>query len=147
MAGTFCDLFVGGADIMVTYKEYLNAECSMTLEEMQSLHGHMIADIGTDADAIEIYNELAAAAARYAGIRAGWLLLGRQEKMELDPSRTSCHDSVIIKFNMLARYLKTQGKEAGWRGRLGDEKENPYARKRIGDFACYISFVNSLNAR
>ena len=30
---------------------------------------------------------------------------------------------------------------------LGDEAEHPCNRKRIGDFACYIVFVNSICAR
>lgn len=40
-----------------------------------------------------------------------------------------------------------QGKPAGWRDVLGDEQENPGCRKRIGDFACYLVFVNALLAR
>ena len=49
--------------------------------------------------------------------------------------------------NMLARYLRMQGKSASWRDTLGEESENPYYRKRIGDFACYLVFIGSLNAR
>lgn len=30
---------------------------------------------------------------------------------------------------------------------LGDENENSEYRKRIGDIACYLVFVESLNAR
>lgn len=40
-----------------------------------------------------------------------------------------------------------QGKDTSWREKLGYEKEDVYNRKVIGDFACYIVFVNSLNAR
>ena len=54
---------------------------------------------------------------------------------------------VILSFNQLARYLKMQGKAAGWRDVLGEEAENPNYRKRLGDFACYLVFVQSLNAR
>lgn len=43
--------------------------------------------------------------------------------MERDSGRTACHDSVIIKFNMLARYLKMQGRDTGWRDKLGYEVE------------------------
>ena len=95
----------------------------------------------------EIYDELIAAATKYAAIRAKWLLLSREEKTELDSFRTSCHDSVIVKINMLSRYLKMQDIDAKWRDSLGDEKDNPHSRKLIGDFACYLAFVNSLNAR
>lgn len=107
----------------------------------------IIADVGTDADAIEIYEELIDASTKYADMRAKWLMLDREKKMEADASRTLCHDSVIIKFNMLARYFRMQGRDAQWRDCLGDEKENPYNRKRIGDFACCLVFINSLNAR
>lgn len=116
-------------------------------KEMQDIHSQMLADIGRDADAGEIYRELTATAAKYAAVRAEWPTLGREEKAERDSRRTSLHDSVIVKFNMLARYLKKQGKDAGWRDCLGDEKENPYDRKRLGDMACYLAFVNGLNAR
>lgn len=133
--------------MMTTYGEYLNMERRLAFTEMRDIHSQMLADIGTDADAKEMYEELTAAATKYAGIRAEWLLLSREEKAERDGRRTSCHDSLIVKFNMLARYLKMQGKAATWRDCLGDGKENPNNRKRIGDFACYIVFVNSLNAR
>lgn len=62
-------------------------------------------------------------------------------------SRTSCHNSVIIHFNMLARYLKKNGKAAVWRDELGYEEDDSYNRKAIGDFACYLAFVNGINAR
>lgn len=133
--------------MITTFEEYLDTECSLTFEEMQDIHSRIIEGIGKDKDAEEIYDELVAVATRYASIRAKWLLLSREEKADADSSRTSCHDSVIVKFNMLARYLKMQGKDAGWRDVLGYEEENPYNRKRIGDFACYLVFVNSLNAR
>ena len=106
----------------------------------------MIAEIGTDVDALELYNELIKIATRYATFRANWPLLSRDEKNEQDSGRTSCHNSVIIHFNMLARYLKQQGKTAAWRDELGYEEDDPYNRKAIGDFACYLAFVNGINA-
>ena len=133
--------------MITTYEEYLDTEGSLSFEDMQDIHRQMLVDIGVDADAVEIYGELVETSRRYADIRAKWLMLDRETKVETDSRRTSCHDSVIIKFNMLARYVKMQGKDAQWRERLGDEKENSYNRKRIGDFACYLVFINSLNAR
>lgn len=70
-----------------------------------------------------------------------------EEKKDRDSSRTSCHNSVITHFNMLARYLKMQGKQAKWRDELGYEEDDKYFRKTIGDFGCYLVFVNSLCAR
>lgn len=67
--------------------------------------------------------------------------------MDTDSLRTSHHDSVITHLNMLTRYLKMQGKQAMWREQLGDVEENGYVRKGIGDFACYLVFVDSICAR
>lgn len=130
-----------------SYKEYLALPKAMTLEKMQELHEAMISEIGSDSDAVELYEELLATAGRYAAIRAGWPHLSREEKMDQDSRRTSCHNSVITHFNMLSRYLKQQNKQASWRDELGYEEEDPYNRKAMGDFACYLVFVSAINAR
>lgn len=132
---------------MNTFKDYLNEPCSLNFEALQSLHEELLNEIGSDNEAIELYNDLVDAATRYAVIRAGWNSLSPKEKSETDARRTAAHNKLIIHFNMLARYLRTCGKPASWRERLGNEEENPYARKTIGDFGCYIVFVSSLMAR
>lgn len=129
------------------YEDYLPMPKSLSMEEMHSLHEEMVEEIGKDEEAQEFYNELIVTATRYLAFRANWSLWSREEKMEKDSARTACHDSVIVKFNMLARYLRLQGKEAKWREVLGYEENDPNFRKRIGDFACYLVFVNSLLAR
>lgn len=133
--------------IMNTFDNYLKEPYALSLEDMQLLHSDLLNEIGNDSDAIELYEDLIDVATRYAAIRAGWQRLSREEKMDKDSSRTSCHNSVIIYFNMLARYLRMQGKKALWREQLGDDEQNRYYRKTIGDFGCYIVFVNSICAR
>ena len=133
--------------MVCTYEEYLKQPKAITFGKMQIFHAEMLAEIGADTEALELYDELIKIATRYATIRANWLLLSREKKSEQDSGRTSCHNSVIIHFNMLARYLKQQGKTAAWRDELGYEEDNPYNRKAIGDFACYLAFVNGINAR
>lgn len=130
-----------------SYKEYLSLPKSLTIEQMQELHGEIISEIGSDTDAVELYNELLQKAGKYSAIRSGWMHLSPQEKMDQDSRRTSCHNSVITHFNMLARYLKQQNKPALWRDKLGYEEDDPYNRKAIGDFACYLTFVAGINAR
>ena len=130
-----------------TYEEYLETPKSITMETMQLLHKQMLEEIAEDEDAEELYEELIESATRYADFRANWLLWDRAKKMERDASRTSCHNSLIIKFNMLARYLRMQGKNAAWRDVLGYEEDDRYHRKTVGDFACYLVFINSINAR
>lgn len=133
--------------MILTYEDYLPAPGSLTLEEMQSLHREIKEDAGHDEDALGLYKDLLSAAADYSQPRSRWLLWSRDKKLAEDSGRTSRHDRVIDCFNILARYLKKQGKAAAWRDVLGDEKEDPGCRKRIGDFACYLVFIESLNAR
>lgn len=124
-----------------TYEEYLAMPGSLTFEEMASLHRQILEEAGRDADALVLYGELYAAAVKYAQSRAHWPLWDREEKQEEDRTRTSRHDHVIDSFNILARYLKKQGKDVSWHDTLGSD------RKRIGDLACYLVFTGSLNAR
>ena len=132
---------------MYAFEEYLTEPKAITFNEMQDLHSEMLSEIGNDADAVELYEDLIDTALKYAEIRARWMRLSREEKMDIDPLRTSHHDSLITHFNMLARYLRMQGKKAAWRDRLGNEEDDRFNRKTIGDFGCYIVFVNSLCAR
>lgn len=130
-----------------TYENYLPMEKSLSLEDMVKLHNEMVLEIGSDSDALELYDELVETATRYASFRAQWLLFSREEKQDKDSSRSACHNSLIVKFNQLARFLKMQGKTAAWRDTLGFEEDDKYYRKRIGDFACYIVFINSISSR
>ena len=130
-----------------TYEEYLQMPKSLPFNEMQELHAQILFGIGTDTEAQELYEELIGASITYASIRAKWLTLSREEKASTDSRRTSSHDSVITHTNMLVRYLQMHGIETAWRDVLGDEKEDPNNRKRIGDFGCYLAFVNAIAAR
>ena len=114
---------------------YEKMELSIPLERMVELHTQMLTEIGTDEDALELYEELVKQANRYAQFRSNWILWSREEKMEHDASRTSCHDSLIVKLNQLAKFLQMIGKETQWRKELGFIEDDPYNRKRIGDFA------------
>lgn len=129
------------------YEDYLGLPLSLSLEEMEKVHRQMMDEIGNDNDSLELYGELIAAATKYMVFRSSWFLWSREEKREKDASRTSCHDLVIIKFNQIARFLKMQGKPALWRDILGYEENDGNFRKRIGDFACYLVFINSILAR
>mgnify|MGYP000013699202 CR=1 FL=1 len=77
-------------------------------------------------------------ATTYAEIRAKWLSLDRSQKMEQDSFRTACHNSVITHFNMMARYLKTQGKTLS--GEMHkDTKKTINISKTIGDLVAILS--------
>lgn len=130
-----------------TFEDYLKEQKTLSFEQMKSLHREMVDEIGDDPDAKELYDELVKIATKYAAMRADWQQMTREEKMDSDSLRTSRHDSMIIHFNMIARYLKMKGKKAQWRDQLGYEEEDTYCRKTIGDFGCYIVFVNSICSR
>lgn len=130
-----------------TFEDYLKKPYAMEFQKMQNLHKDLLNEIGNDPEAKELYKELMDAARKYASIRAGWFQMSKEEKMEIDPLRTSHHNSLIIHFNVLSRYLRMVGKQAMWREQLGNEEENPYVRKTIGDFGCYLVFVDSICAR
>lgn len=133
--------------MITTYEEYIKLPKAQPFEQMQAIHKQIVLEVGNDPDALGLYDDFIKVATRYAAIRANWLLLSREEKLNQDSGRTSCHDSVITHLNMLARHLKQQGKTAAWRDELGYEEDGSYNRKAIGDFACYLVFVNSINAR
>lgn len=124
-----------------TYEEYITMPGSLTLEEMQSLHREIKEEVGYDEDALDLYADLIDAVAKYFPYRANWHFWDREKKIAEDSVRTKRHDRVIDCFNILERYLKKKGKSAVWREILGED------RKRIGDFACYLVFAESLNAR
>ena len=133
--------------VIVYYEDYLKLKKSISFEEALNLHKEMLEEIGVDEVAVELYKSLSAKASRYSGFRSEWVTLSKEQKIDKDSSRTSCHDSMIIEFNKLARYLRSVGKKAEWRDVLGEEKEDPYNRKKIGDFGCYLALINALNAR
>ena len=120
---------------------------SLPWNDMVRCHEMMLAEIADDEDAKELYYDLIESATKYAHYRANWNLWKREVQMKRDESRSMCYDSLIIKFDILARYLEIKEYSAEWRDLLGDIKLDPTYRKRIGDFACYLVFVNSLNTR
>lgn len=127
-----------------TFDEYVKEPNTLSLEQMQRIHAKMMDSIGTDPDARELYEVVLNKAITYANMRAQWELMDREEKMEKDSLRTSRHDTVITNLNMLSRFLKMQGKDISWRDELGYTKDDPSLRKTIGDFACYLVFVNAI---
>ena len=68
--------------MVCTYEEYLKQPKAITFGKMQIFHAEMLAEIGADTEALELYDELMKVATRYAAIRANRLLLSREEKSE-----------------------------------------------------------------
>ena len=132
---------------MCSYEEYLSSEKALTITQMEGIHKDILQSIQNDLDASELYEDFVSASVKYVEIRAEWSLMSREQKMDKDPLRTALHNSVIIQVNMLARYLAQIGRSTPWRNLLGNEEEDRIYRKTIGDFACYIAFVNAICSR
>ena len=124
-----------------------NPESDDTIEKEEHYKWTISLEEETKEDAFIPEEDLLEQAVKYAQFRAKWYLWSKEERMEQDAYRTCCHNALISKFNILARYLKNKEHPAEWREILGDEEANPYVRKRIGDFACFMVFVESVNAR
>ena len=104
-----------------TFENYLNEPYTLSFEQMQNLHRELLEEIEANHEACELYSDLVRIVTKYAVMRAEWQQMTREEKMDQDSLRTSYHDSVIVHFNMLARYLRMHGKKAQWRDLLGYE--------------------------
>lgn len=130
-----------------TYEDYISMPRAMSATNMASIHRQMVEEIDCLLDAIELYNELIEAAIKYAEIRAKWAIMDREQKIERDSYRTSLHNAFILQVNILARFLRKSGRPAIWRNELGNEEEDRIYRKVIGDFACYLAFVNGICSR
>ena len=129
---------------MNTYKNYVEREKdTITIDECEVLMGEIKTNSNQkDSNFKELWNTVMIKAIDYSMIRAGWFTkFTQQERIETDNNRTIKHDSFITNLNMLSRYLVNEGYDISWRKQLGDE------RKRIGDFACYLAFLEAINAR
>ena len=127
--------------MVYTYQDYKGRVNEITIEECMELHQMIKSEIRDDEEAEEIYADLLEKALDYIPYRVLWTYKDREWRNRYDESRTMCHDSMITHFNMLARYLRQQGRSAEWRDKLGDD------RRRIGDFAGYLVYVQSIGGR
>jgi hypothetical protein len=129
--------------IMTNNKNSLpDSNCILSFNEAILLFGLIEKHMNLkDSDFMELYSAFVKSAIKYAQIRAEWYLMEIDEKVQKDPFRTTLHNSFIDSCNILSRYMKNMSLDSSWRERLGDD------RKRIGDFACYISAILGIKSR
>lgn len=140
------------------YEEYINTNDSLSFTEAMDIYKAMTLQLDlNNEDCRELFENYLKVAIDYAGIRARWLLMSREDRINEDIVRTARHDRSIIALNVLARFLQRDGKDATWRTLLGvgdvtwmdpsyDVKSELH-RKRIGDFHCYVALIFGLNSR
>jgi hypothetical protein len=129
-------------NLYVTYNEYLEEKNTLGFEEAAKIYEELIESaLRKNEDYEYLWNSVILKATKYAGIRAEWLSMSRENKIDTDSFRTSKHNVLIDAFNILARYSEENGGSTVWRTMLGDN------RKRIGDFGCFIVYLRALSAR
>jgi hypothetical protein len=130
---------------MNTYKNYLNHPAGdvLTIEDALDIYERMTASIEacSFADKTEFWNDLLKGAAEYTKVRNDWELMSREERMETDKSRTMTHDGFITSLNLISKIAEKEGQDISWRMELGEE------RKRLGDFACFVSYITGISNR
>ncbi len=130
---------------MNNYEEYLNHKAGhvLKIEDAQSIYKRMtdaIAKCEHEAKK-ELWDDFVQRCFKYTLVRCKWEFMDYQERIDADPSRTRMHDTVIDSIEILARLANKEGMDISWREDLGDE------RKRIGDFACFVTYITGISNR
>ena len=90
--------------------------------------------------------ELQQAAIHYAMLHGRWFLADKGTRVEIDRTTSIAHDRFIDACKALSRTCGAAGLSLDWRAEWGPAQSGE-ARKRIGDFACYIAYRCTLKAR
>ena len=130
---------------MNTYADYLDHPAGniLKMEDALKIYTEMCESFSrcTMEDKMEFWNDFVAKAVKYTGIRCRWETMSREEKMAEDAGRSMVHDGLITAVNILSRIAANEGIDNSWREELGDE------RKRIGDFACFVTYMTGIANR
>ena len=130
---------------MNTYEEYLNHKAGhvLKIEDALSIYTRMAESIAKCEHEAkkELWDDFVQRCFKYTLVRCKWEFMDYQERIDADPSRTRMHDTVIDSIEILARLANKEGMDISWREDLGDE------RKRIGDFACFVTYITGMSNR
>lgn len=113
----------------------------MSPEDAQTILQEIEQAIGTDAVLLDLYQQMLAAAIRYARLRSEWFMVPVETRCEMDAQRRAAHNAFIDACNILSRAMNKLGKPIAWRQVLGQD------RKEIGDFACWLHAILGVRAR
>ena len=130
---------------MNTYEEYLDHKAGniLTMEDALSIYTRManaIAKCEHEAKT-ELWDDFVVRSYKYTLVRCKWEFMEYQERIDADPGRTRMHDTVIDSIEILARLAAKEGMDTSWRDDLGGE------RKRLGDFACFVTYITGISNR
>ncbi|OBY11868.1 hypothetical protein [Clostridium paraputrificum] len=130
-----------------TYNNYLLSNDHLTFEEMTNIHQEILKGCNdSDEDFKELYEDMIKEAISYTNIRVKWNFYSQEVKWERDPLRTRTHNGFISTLMVLKRYMESEDYCIEWSKRLNLDDANTH-RKKIGDFANYLTFVVALSTR
>lgn len=128
-----------------TYRDFERMSNHLSLVESEAIYDkflHSTTTLLVDESFKEYWEEFVLASVEYSEKRGKWLLTPMNERTEsMDTYRTSKHERVILSLKIIKRYMEKNNLDIQCLDELGED------RKRIGDFACYISYIYSVNAR
>lgn len=125
----------------------------LSFEESEKIYNTIVQDIDlNNSEEMEYWNDFINACSNYTAERSSWLLLNKKQRIDRDKNRSSIHDGLLVKLNIIKRVFESKNLNVEWfnvfkiDSILGDEKEN-INRKRIGDLANYIAYIYAINSR
>ena len=126
----------------VRYEDFVKIPDALSFEDAGQIYKSILsAKQDADIEFLKLLEELLSSTVNYADIRSRWLTMSAQQTVQMNEIRSQYHDFFIASINNLSRYMYLHGYENTWANLLGDD------RKRIGDFACYITYIQAINAR
>lgn len=131
---------------MYTYQSYLEENDSITFEHVEEIYRDIF-KIATknDMEFNRLWKIMIENAINYSNMRAKYSLQNLAERSEMfDSSRTNKHNIFMYSLEDIVFYMKEKNWNTDWFNQIGTIKND---RKRLGDFACYLVFIYSLNAR
>lgn len=131
---------------MFTYQSYLEENDSITFQHAEEIYTRILS-IATKSDMEfnRLWKIMIENAINYSNMRAKYSLQTLAERSEMfDTSRTTNHNVFMYSLEDVVFYMKEKNWNTDWFDQIGTIKND---RKRFGDFACYLVFIYSLNAR
>lgn len=125
----------------------------LSFEESEKIYNTIVQDIDlNNSEEMEYWNDFINACSNYTAERSSWLLLNKKQRIDRDKNRSSIHDGLLVKLNIIRRVFESKNLNVEWfnvfkiDSILGDEKEN-INRKLVGDLANYIAYIYAINSR
>lgn len=136
------------------YTKYLESIEHLTLEEMNEIYSDILTkSVQQNEDFQFFWHELIDNAISYTTVRSNWSI----HEPKITDRRSEKHNAVINSFIALERVFNLNHWDSSfWTEKLFLNKEQPKQRlledvtihrKRIGDFANYIVFMQALETR